>query len=133
MRAFTGSKSFARREHVRACRWLAVSVLLFVAILPSFTQPEALACPRAGCTVVNLNLTIPKPLVSLEFSATALGVTYNEAFQLIEDGSLLWAFDLSAKQGHKRRLIRVLSQSLADHISKRPLSKTLPDVQQIIA
>lgn len=82
--------------------------------------------------MVNIPVTLHRPLISLECSATLLNVSRDKAFELIESGDLLFAFDLSAKKGCRHPLIRVLSQSVADYLAARPAPKDLPDVQTVI-
>lgn len=122
-----------RRPRTRFRVGCAVLVCLLLSRLPLFLNAaNALARSSAGCMPVDLRFTLQRSLVSLDFTATLLNLTNEQAFELIEDGSLLWAFDLSSKQGERRKLIRVYAGSVADYLERRPSTGKLPAVREII-
>jgi len=80
--------------------------------------------------VVVYQVSLLRPLVSLDVVSSVLNVTRDDARGLIEDGSLLWAFDLSVKQS--RPLVRVFSQSLADYARIRTAPKSGPEFSAVL-
>lgn len=75
-------------------------------------------------------LPLLRPLVSLDFAATVLNVDWNKARALIEDGSLLWAWDIG--RNPQRPLIRIFARSLADYVERRPAPKSIPTLESIL-
>jgi hypothetical protein len=66
----------------------------------------------------------------LDFAATVLNVTSDQVRGLIDDGRLLFAWDLSVKQ--TRPLIRIWAQSILDYVSQTAPPKHLPSLADVL-
>jgi hypothetical protein len=58
----------------------------------------------------------PRPLMPIPAVMWRLDVDEDQVLRLIEDGELLWAFNLAAARA-TRRTIRVLSESVSDYLA----------------
>lgn len=74
-----------------------------------------------------------KPLLPLRGVSALLDQGKGQVLELIEDGSLLWCWNvtLSPKDGRKREL-RILPAAVADYLSGRPCALEWPDVLRLL-
>ena len=128
----TGRDQKPRGEAIRPRRSLVFALVIVSALWCSLWnnthyRSNGLRSPLPG--VVTFALPIVRPVVSLDFAATVLNITSDQARRLIDDGSLLFAWDLSRKQN--RPLVRIWAQSLAHYADQKPAPQALPDMQTI--
>jgi hypothetical protein len=80
--------------------------------------------------VVTIAFPLVRPLVSIDFCATALNITPDQTRGLIESGELLWAFNLGLTES--RPLVRIWAESLRARIENQPASKAIPDIEVVL-
>ncbi len=89
--------------------------------------------PARRCTLIQLSVSLHRPLVDMAFVCACLNVSRERAFEMIESGELLWAWNL-APQKHRRTCVRVLAESLANRMQGRrsPRSEGPLDIQRVV-
>lgn len=131
---FKGSNRKPLRGSNRSQRWLALFCLGSIAVgslginaISRFNGTYAIHGAR--CAVVSYQVTIVRPLVSLDVVSSVLNVSREDGRMLIDNGSL-FAFNLSLKQS--RSLIRVFSHSLAEYARSRTAPKAAPEFSAVL-
>jgi hypothetical protein len=68
------------------------------------------------------------PFATISAARTLLDLDEDEIFERIEDGRILWAFNISASRGARRKELRILPAALADYKAQRPCQITWAQV-----
>ncbi|MEO5804101.1 MAG: hypothetical protein ABIR24_11290 [Verrucomicrobiota bacterium] len=71
---------------------------------------------------MSLSISIKSPLLSVTTVRAMICAPSDKIQTMIEDGSLLWAFDIRHPNA-VRPYIRVLTQSVVDYLAQKPLAR----------
>lgn len=81
--------------------------------------------------VSNLSIPLQAPLLSVCAVEAILYCNAEKISKLVDEGALLFAFDIRHPDAGKIRL-RVLAQSVADYVTKKPVSERQQDLDAVI-
>jgi hypothetical protein len=71
---------------------------------------------------------VRSPLISISVARSVLFCDAKEIFALVETGALLFAFDIRTKSA-RQVCLRILTQSLVDHLQKKTPDRNLDEVK----